>query len=67
MENHGLNSDPKAMKGTKITINKKDSSLEVYVVSKTSNGYLVTEQKFAKGKEPKGIFHVTDNKVVESK
>jgi len=64
MENHGLNPDPKAMKGTKITINKKDSSLEVYIVSKTSNGYLVTETSF-KDTAPKKVYHIMDKDIVK--
>ena len=52
------------MKGTKIIVDVPKKSTEVYVVSRSNNGYLVTEKRFEKDEEPTKIFFVKDEQVL---
>jgi len=65
-EFENLKENPKSMRGVKITIDIRKGITEVYVVSRSGNGYLVTEEKFTKEKEPTNVFHVTDDHVVKA-
>lgn len=66
IEKAGLNQNQKNMRGVKITVDIQKGVVEVYIVSRSGNGYLVTENKFTKEEEPTKVFHVTDDQVVKT-
>jgi hypothetical protein len=52
------------MRGTKLIVDVPKKATEVYIVTRSGKGYLVTEIKFKKDEEPKKVFHVTDDQVI---
>ena len=65
-EKAGSNLNHKNMRGVKITVDIQKGITEVYIVSRSGNGYLVTEKDFSKEEEPTKVFHVTDDQVVKT-
>lgn len=50
----------------KITVDIARGILEVFVVKRSGDGYLVTLTEFKEGEEPNGVFRVEDKQVIPS-